>query len=115
MNGKLLILLASLAAINSLSACTAIDCPAEFARPKSREFLCGSSGDVMSTGSEIYMTPAQYQEWRRQTTRTYVPPATTPTSRAPTASTEPTSTPTVSSGQNPVLRTEGRSEELIEG
>ena len=74
--------------------------------------MCGSSGDVMSTGSEVYITPAQYQEWKRQTTRTYVPP-TTPTSRAPTASMEPP--PATSSGQTPIGRKEDRSEDLIEG
>lgn len=71
MNGKLLILLVSVTATVGLSGCTAINCPAEFARPKSRELLCGATGNVMSTGSEVYITPAQYQEWKRQTTPMY--------------------------------------------
>lgn len=71
MNGKLLILLVSVTATVGLSGCTAINCPAEFARPKSRELMCGATGNVMSTGSEVYITPAQYQEWKRQTTPMY--------------------------------------------
>lgn len=71
MNGKLLILMVSVTATVGLSGCTAINCPAEIARPKSRELFCGATGNVMSTGSEVYITPAQYQEWRRQMTPMY--------------------------------------------
>lgn len=71
MNRNLLILLVSTTAAVGLSGCTAINCSAEFARPKSREAFCGPTGNVMSTGSEVYITPAQYQEWKRQTTPMY--------------------------------------------
>ncbi len=71
MNGKLLIFMVSLTATIGLSGCTSLTCPAEFARPKSRELFCGSTGNVISTGGEVYLTPAQYQEWRRQMTVPY--------------------------------------------
>jgi hypothetical protein len=76
MNRKFLILLVSVTATVGLSGCAAINCPAEFARPKSKELFCGVAGNVMSTGSEVYITPAQYQEWRRQNTPMYGAPPT---------------------------------------
>ena len=74
MNGKLLILMVSFTAVTGLSGCVSVTCPAEFARPQSRTLSCGQNGNVMSTGSEVYITPAQYQEWKRQTTNTYSGP-----------------------------------------
>jgi len=38
--------LALLAAVLALSGCIDIECPAEFARPLSRERYCGHTGDV---------------------------------------------------------------------
>ena len=74
MNGKLLILMVSFTAVTGMSGCVSVTCPAEFARPQSRTLSCGQNGNVMSTGSEVYITPAQYQEWKRQTTNTYFAP-----------------------------------------
>jgi len=120
MNSKLLILLVSVAATAGLSGCTAINCPAEFARPMSRELLCGTTGNVMSTGSEVYMTPAQYQEWKRQTTPTYrgYNPSIGGTNMAPPA---PMMAPTApqplapSTSQRPLDRANEVPLDLIEG
>jgi len=38
--------LALLAAVLALSGCIDVECPAEFARPLSRERYCGHTGDV---------------------------------------------------------------------
>lgn len=121
MNGKLLILLVSVTATVGLSGCTAINCPAEFARPKSRELMCGVTGNVMSTGSEVYITPAQYQEWRRQVTPMYggnVAPMSGGSSYPPPAPmltpTEP-ETLTPSTSQRPLNRALDQPADLIEG
>lgn len=132
MNGKLLILLVSVTATVGLSGCTAINCPAEFARPKSRELLCGATGNVMSTGSEVYITPAQYQEWKRQTTPMYgggVPPMSggssypqsSPMMAPMTSPTPPMLAPTApemlapSTSQRPLNRAIEQPADLIEG
>ena len=85
MNGKLLILMVSFVAVTGLSGCASVTCPAEFARPKNRELFCGPGGSVMSTGGETYITPAQYQEWKRQTTVPFVPPNAVPPAAQPMA------------------------------
>lgn len=113
MNGKLLILLISVTETVGLSGCTAINCPAEFARPKSRELLCGATGNVMSTGSEVYITPAQYQEWKRQTTPMYGGGVAPMSSGSSSPQTTPMLAPSTS--QRPLNRALEQPADLIEG